>query len=73
MDLVELGRYNTTTEASLVRARLEASGIESIVEADTAAGTFPTLAALGRVRVLVREEDRPDAMDVLERMLPAGD
>ena len=72
MDLSEVGRYNTTTEASLVKARLEAFGIEALVQADTAGGTIPSLPSKG-VRVLVREEDHGEAMEVLERMLPGGD
>ncbi len=71
MELSEIGRYNTTTEASLVRARLQANGIEAMVQADTAAGTIPTLASSG-IRVLVAEADRAEALEVLERMLPSG-
>ena len=73
MDLEEVGTYNTTTEALLVKARLEAFGIEAVVQADTAAGTIPTLASGRGVRVFVRETDRTAALEVLERMLPAGD
>ena len=72
MELSELGRYNTVTEANLVKARLQASGIEAIVQADTAGGTIPSLPSKG-VRVLVRDEDRLDALEVLERLLPQGD
>lgn len=73
MDLDEIGIYNTTTEALLVKARLEAFGIDAVVQADTAAGTIPTLASGRGVRVFVREADRAEALEVLERMLPAGD
>ena len=72
MELSELGRYNTTTEANLVKARLQASGVEAIVQADTAGGTIPSLPSKG-VRVLVREEDRLEALEILERLLPQGD
>jgi len=73
MDLDEIGIYNTTTEALLVKARLEASGIDAVVQADTAAGTIPTLASGRGIRVLVRETDRAEALEVLERLLPSGD
>lgn len=72
MDLSELGRYNTTTEANLVKARLEANGVDAMVQADTAGGTIPSLPSKG-VRVLVREEDRIAALEILERLLPQGD
>lgn len=72
MDLTELGRYNTTTEASLVKARLEAFGIDAVVQADTAGGTIPSLPSKG-VPVLVRDSDRAEAMEILERMLPPRD
>jgi hypothetical protein len=72
MDLVKLGTYGSTTEAELVRARLEANGIDALVQADTAAGTAPMLAMTEGVRVLVRESDLAEAYTVLERMLPPG-
>ena len=73
MELSEIGNYTSTLEASLVKARLEVHGIQSGGRADTAAGTFPTLASTRGVRVLVRETDRAEALEILERMLPAGD
>ena len=72
MDLVILGTYGSTTEADVVRARLEVNGIESVVQADVASGMVPMFAAVEGVRVLVRESDLADAYEVLERMLPAG-
>lgn len=73
MELVTLGTYNSETEAQIVHARLEAEGIDSIVQADTGAGLVPSLAPLRGVRVLVRESELADAYEVLERMLPSGD
>lgn len=73
MDLDEIGTYNTTTEAMLVKARLEADGIQAVVQADTAAGTIPTFESTRGVKVLVREGDRARALEILERMLPSGD
>jgi hypothetical protein len=73
MGLTEVGLYGSTTEAEIVRARLDANGVEALVQADNAGGTLPTISVRGGVRVLVREEDLPEAMDVLERMLPSGD
>lgn len=73
MDLVRLGTYNSTTEANLVKAKLESEGIEALIQADDLGSTTPTLSVVRGVRVLVRESDRARAMEVLERMLPSGD
>ena len=72
MDLVILGTYGSTTEAEVVRARLEVSGVDSVVQADVASGMVPMLATVEGVKVLVRESDLAEAYEVLERMLPAG-
>ena len=69
-DLTVLGTYGSVTEAELVRARLNAYGIDSIVQADDASGTFPTLGVTQGVRVLVRKEELADAFEAMERMLP---
>jgi hypothetical protein len=73
MGLTRLGIYGSTTEAELVRARLEANGIVALVQADNASGTVPPLGTIEGIKVLVREEDLADAYEALERMLPAGD
>ena len=73
MTLSRLGTYNSLTEANLIKAKLEAFGIEAIVAADTAASTIPTFEQTEGVKVLVREVDLADAYEVLERMLPAGE
>lgn len=73
MDLVRLGTYNSLTEANLVKARLESEGIEALVQSDDVGSTTPTLGAVRGVIVLVRDEDRAQAMEVLERMLTTGD
>lgn len=73
MDLIVLGTYSSLIEANLVKARLSTEGIEALVQSDDAGSMTPTLITVRGVRVLVRETDRARAMDVLERMLPAGD
>lgn len=72
MELVRLGTYNTITEAHLVKAKLESAGIDAMVQSDDLGSTTPMLGNVRGVLVLVREDDRADAMDVLERMLPPG-
>jgi len=71
MDLAKVGTYLSMTEASLVKARLEVSGIEALVQADTASGAVPFLEVTEGVKVYVRAEDLGEALELLERMLPA--
>ncbi len=73
MELVVLGTYNTLTEANLVKARLESEGIETVVQSDDLGSMTPTLNTVRGVQVLVRSEDRAEAMESLERMLGSGD
>jgi hypothetical protein len=73
MGLVRLATYNSITEANLVKARLESEGIDAIVQSDDLGSTTPTLGMVRGILVLVREEDRADAMEALERMLTSGD
>lgn len=72
MELVRLGTYNTITEANLVKAKLESAGIASLVQSDDVGATTPMLGNLRGVHVLVREDERAEAMELLERMLPSG-
>lgn len=72
MELRQIGIYFSTSEANLVKARLESSGIDAIVQADSASGAVPQLEAYSGVKVFVRESDLGDALEVLERMLPSG-
>ena len=68
--LVVVQTFETQTEADLAKGALEAAGIDSMIQADTAGGMRPHLAwAGGGFQVLVREEDVAAARDVLE--LPA--
>lgn len=70
MSLVVLGNYRSSTEANLIKSRLEAEGIDAIVSADVSSLGLPPLELAGGVQVLVRESDRAAAFEVLERMLP---
>ena len=72
MKLSRLAVFSSLTEANLVKARLEAHGIESVIEADVGSSTLPMFESVEGVRVFVREEDRAAAYEVLERMLPAS-
>ena len=72
MALSRLGTYNTVTEANLVKAKLEAFGIDAMVEADDAGSMVPNLDLVRGVKVFVKETDLAEAYEVLERMLPSG-
>jgi hypothetical protein len=72
VELKRIGIYSSTTEANLVKARLEANGIDAIIQADSASGAVPQLEAYSGVKVLVRPEDLEEALEVLERLLPAS-
>lgn len=73
MELVRLGTYTSVTEANVIKARLESEGIDALVQSDDLGSTTPTMSVVRGVHVLVRDSDRAEAMDVLQRMLPSGD
>ena len=64
MSLVELARFATRVEADLARLALEAEGIDAILF-DTEANSFFGGGGLASVRLMVLDEDRDDALDVL--------
>jgi hypothetical protein len=69
MDLARVGTYPSVMEADLVKARLAANGIDSVVQSDTSSGAIPEFTR--GVRVFVRPEDLGEALEILEQMLPA--
>jgi hypothetical protein len=72
MELVQIGMYYSSAEANLVKAKLAASGVEAMIQADSASGAVPQLEAYSGVKVLVRAPDKEFALEILERMLPSG-
>jgi hypothetical protein len=50
---------------------LEVNGIDAVVQGDSVSGAVPFLEVTQGVRVLVRPDDLAEALEVLERMLPA--
>lgn len=71
-DLVVVQSYGTEGEAQVAKGVLESSGIDAMIQADTAGRMREHLAwsGLGH-RVLVREEDAPAARSILA--LPHND
>ncbi|MEX1038530.1 MAG: DUF2007 domain-containing protein [Acidimicrobiia bacterium] len=72
MELVQIGKYNSSAEANLVKAKLAASGVDSMIQTDSASGAVPQLEVYSGVKVLVRAADTELALEILERMLPPG-
>jgi hypothetical protein len=70
VSLVVLGTYRSSTEANLVKSRLEVEGIDAFVSADVSSLGLPPLELAVGARVFVRETDRASAYEILERMLP---
>ena len=52
---------------------LESEGIEAMVMADDASGTFPPLQFIRGVRLMVAAEDEARAKEILAAMAEAGD
>jgi len=65
-NLVLVHSYNTRPEADLAKAELDAAGIASMIQADTAGGMREHLAWSGAgFKLFVREQDAPAARELL--------
>jgi len=62
--LVVFRDFLNKAEAELAQGALEAQGVDAIVQADDAGGEEPGL-WMGGVRLLVREQDRERAGEIL--------
>lgn len=71
MTLVPVATFVDVNEANVVRAKLATFGIEAVVEADAGSSSLPVLDQISGVRVLVRDHDFAEAMEALQKMLPA--
>lgn len=57
--------YLNETQAQMDRQRLEAMGLESILETDNCDGMYPQLDLMYGVKLLIRHEDAAQARDLL--------
>jgi hypothetical protein len=64
--MVEVGRYDTRTEAELARGALAAAGIPCVLAPDEAARTFPADLS-GGARLFVAEADADGAAEILRQ------
>jgi hypothetical protein len=67
--MVEVGRYDTRTEAELARLALAVAGIPCVLAHDEAASAFP-LDLSGGARLFVAEADVQDAAEILKQHAP---
>ena len=67
-NVIPIKSYSNRIEAELAKSFLEAKGIQAIVSADDEGSMNPwLLQATGGARLLVKEEDKETALDLLEK------
>lgn len=67
-DLVIVHTFNNQPEAEIAKGALEAAGIDTTIQADTAGGMRPHLAVPGAgYKLLIRKKDAAAARKILER------
>jgi hypothetical protein len=67
--MVEVGRFDTRTDAEFARSLLAAAGIPCVLAPDEAAGAYP-IDRSGGARVLVADADADDAAVILRHHTP---
>lgn len=68
--LVDIHEVQGSAEASIVESLLKAHGIECSATGHNVHGVYPfTVDGLGRIRILVKEEDAGRAGEILEKNL----
>lgn len=67
--MVEVGRFDTRTDAGFARSLLAAAGIPCVLAPDEAAGAYP-IDRSGGARVLVADADADDAAVILRHHTP---
>jgi hypothetical protein len=72
-DAIILETFSNRIEAEMAAGLLEAEGIEAVVRADDAGGTYPMLQFIRGVRLMVAQEDEARARELLAAMAAGGD
>ena len=62
--MVEVGRFDTRTDAEIARVLLAEAGIPCVLAPDKASGTYP-IDLSGGARLLVAEADAREASEIL--------
>ena len=65
-DVMVLAKYESEIESNIVKGMLEAAGITAGVMGDTVANTLLKPLAGGEWKVVVRRQDLPQALQLLE-------
>ncbi|NLY30555.1 MAG: DUF2007 domain-containing protein [Firmicutes bacterium] len=64
--LVAVGRYDSIIDAELAKAKLESFGVKAVLLNKGIAQLYPGAAyAFGGIVLLVREEDAPEAAEII--------
>ena len=72
-DAVVLETFSNRIEAEMAQGILESEGIEAVVMADDAGGTYPMLQFVRGVKLMVAAEDKARAKEILAAMAEGGD
>ncbi|HZE21939.1 MAG TPA: DUF2007 domain-containing protein [Desulfobaccales bacterium] len=72
-DAVVLETFYNRIEAEIAAGLLESEGIETMVMADDAGGTYPMLQFLRGVKLMVAAADKARAREILEAMAEGDD
>ena len=70
--MVEVGRFDTRTDAEFARSLLAAAGIPCVLAPDEGAGAY-AIDPSGGARVLVADADAHDAAVILRRHAPSDE
>lgn len=65
-DLICIKTYNNRFEANLAKGLLVTNGVEAVVSGDDAGGSYGSIVAFGGIRLLVKEEDVQEALELLK-------
>lgn len=63
-DLICIKKFGNRTEADIVKSKLDANGITSLVQSDDAGGMYPFMTE--RIQLFVRKEDKEKAEKLLQ-------
>lgn len=72
-DTIVLETFPTRIAAEMAAGLLESEGVEALVMADDAGGTYPMLQFIRGVKLMVAAEDEARAREILAAMEEAGD
>lgn len=67
-DIIRLYKTYDEFVANLVKAQLEGEGIPCILKRDDAGGMLPHLTALNGIEIMVLQEDKQKASEVLRKV-----